>query len=98
MTVYGIERIVKSVTGVDLETVRNSGRAEHICTARFIYCYMIHKYANMSTNQIGKLINRNHASVLYAIDRVGQWLDKPSIFPAGSYYAQRIKIRIEYYD
>lgn len=82
---------------VDYAAICSPSRVEHICTARNIYCWMVRKYCGLSSNQVGRLINRNHATVLYAELRVKQWLDDPRIYPPGTYYAKKIEQRVNYY-
>jgi chromosomal replication initiation ATPase DnaA len=49
-------------------------RTVNISTARHIYCYLCRRYLKMSFNTIGKTINKDHASVMYAVSAISDYI------------------------
>lgn len=43
--------------------------------ARHVFFFVIKKTTNMSLEQIGKILNRDHSSVIYGIKKVNNYLD-----------------------
>jgi chromosomal replication initiation ATPase DnaA len=46
----------------------------NVVTARHIYCYLCRRYLNMSFAAIAKTVNRDHATVMYAVSAVGDYI------------------------
>jgi len=54
--------IVSSVTGVD---IREKKRTRECTNARIVYCYMARRFTHCTFNEIGMIIERNHATILH---------------------------------
>jgi len=66
---YIPNRIIKSVkyvTGVDLKDIKSKSRIKHITEARHLLNYCLRKYTYLTTKEVGKITNRDHASVLHS--------------------------------
>ncbi len=59
-----IKKIINKHYGFDIAT---RSRKQHFAFARMIFCKLARKYTNESLAQIGKTINRDHATVLYCV-------------------------------
>lgn len=46
-----------------------------------LFFYLLHRRMGMSSTQVGKLFNRNHATVLAAVRRCEEWLTMPMLNP-----------------
>jgi hypothetical protein len=70
----GLHRILKVVCdelGANIDDVTSKKRQREITDARHIFCYLASKaYGRHTLKQIGKLVNRDHASVLHAKRKV----------------------------
>ncbi len=56
-------------------------RERHVADARAVVFYLLHRRMGMSSTQVGKLFNRNHATVLAAVRRCEEWLTMPMLNP-----------------
>jgi len=65
-----ITEAVEYVTGVTLEEISSPKRHADIAEARFILIYLLWAIEEKSENQIGKIVNRDHSSVHYAIHQM----------------------------
>ena len=59
---------------VDESTLRSTQKSRGTAEARQVAIYLIRKLTNLSTPDIGKEVNRDHATVLYSIKKVEQAL------------------------
>jgi len=72
-----IVNIVTGLTGISLEQMRSKSKKREIVIARHNAMYFIRKkYPKYSTIKIGKFFNRDHATVLNAIQNVNYNHDK----------------------
>jgi chromosomal replication initiator protein len=51
--------------GVEPDDVKGKDRARHLVIARQIYCNLARTYTRSTLKQIGSIINRDHATVIY---------------------------------
>jgi len=51
--------------GVEPDDVKGKDRTRHLVIARQIYCYLARTYTRSTLKQIGSIINRDHATVIY---------------------------------
>ena len=68
------EKIVRQVTkyyGVTVEEIKTSRSAAH---ARAMLCYLLKRHTNMKISEIGKLVNRDHATVVMGVHRIEEEL------------------------
>lgn len=54
--------IVVRITGKDITSVK---RGRNYTNARLIYSYMCRRFTNCTFNDIGRSVNRNHATILH---------------------------------
>jgi chromosomal replication initiator protein len=52
------------------------GRQKIQALARGVYCFLCREHTQATLQDIGALINRNHATVIYAIERIGQRIQR----------------------
>lgn len=71
----GQELIIDLVCGsykVSPEDLSSKSRLKRIAEPRSLVCYLCRRYTDLSLAEIGRLINRKHTTVLYAVDRIEQ--------------------------
>lgn len=76
-------RIVNDVAefyGITLEALQSSKRTRPLPDARAIIFWLLCFTLNMSTTEAGKLLNRDHSTVVIAIRKVENWLTVPQIY------------------
>jgi hypothetical protein len=78
-TKIGLDRILQTVCNhlkVEVHRVKSRNRLREYCTARHIYCYLAtQSYGGHTLVNIGKEINRDHASVLHAKRKITNYLE-----------------------
>ncbi len=65
-----IDRIIETVSkkyGIPVEDIRGTKRTREIANARHISIYLIRKLTNLSLPQIGKMLKRDHATVMSSL-------------------------------
>ena len=68
-----LERIMNNVCSyykVEKFELKNKGRKAHVVNARQVYCYLATLHTDFSLYEIGLSINRDHATVLFARDKI----------------------------
>lgn len=65
-----IPEVVEYVTGVTLDEISSPKRHADIAEARFILIYLYWKVEERTESYIGKIVNRDHSSVHYAITQM----------------------------
>jgi chromosomal replication initiation ATPase DnaA len=63
---------VSYITGIKTDDIKDGTRKREIVEARFFYCYRARRYTKHTFESIGRLINRDHASVLHGIRMVDE--------------------------
>ena len=69
-----IERILSSVCkefGVTVDELKSTRKTDNIANARHVAIYVIKKTTELSLAKIGSIFNRNHATVISSIEKVG---------------------------
>jgi len=82
-TAVTAEKIIDKVAkkyGVTASDVRGKSRTKEISTARHVSIYMIRTLTDLSLPKIGKLFNRNHATVLSSLKTVKTDMANDSVF------------------
>jgi chromosomal replication initiator protein len=64
-----IMNIVANYYDIPKQMIQEQNRSEMYRKPRFIYCYLAYEYSNLSTSDIGRSINRTHASVINALKK-----------------------------
>ena len=76
-TMQRVERIrmaIKEVTGID-PAEDTSERFQDQVKARQYFMYFVRKYTKLSLRETGLLINKNHATVIWALECVKKFQD-----------------------
>lgn len=76
-TMQRVERIrmaIKEVTGID-PAEDTSERFQDQVKARQYFMYFVRKYTKLSLREIGLLINKDHATVIWALECVKKFQD-----------------------
>lgn len=77
------QRIIESVStryGVSAEEIKGRKRTKEIASARHIAVYVIRTVTDMSLDNIGKIFNRDHSTMLSSIDVVVEEMTKNSAY------------------
>ena len=68
-----IERILKVVCrhyGISEENIKSKNRTDSVANARHTAIYIIRELTDLTYNEIGKIFDRNHATVIASINKV----------------------------
>lgn len=65
---------VSDIFGVPVSDLKGRGRKQHISRARQVCYALIRELTDMSLPSIGRLMNRDHSTVIYAIDMMPEYL------------------------
>jgi chromosomal replication initiator protein len=52
-----------------IELTKKSNKA-HIAHVRHLYCYLAHEYTNLTFNEIGDTITRDHSTVIHSVNKI----------------------------
>ncbi len=63
------------ITVSDLRRKDKGAKEEILVEARQLACFFLREKLDLSLPQIGKIVNRNHATVLYSIRKVQDFLE-----------------------
>jgi chromosomal replication initiation ATPase DnaA len=66
---------VKKEYGVSALQMRNKTRISFIREARQVFTQLMREHSSMTTTDIGKLVNRDHSTVVITTKTVGKELD-----------------------
>lgn len=64
---------VSETTGVSIEQICSRCRTKPLCVARFIAYYLLQLNGGMTLMEIGRRLDRTHASVLHGIKEAKYW-------------------------
>lgn len=70
-----LKKIVCEVFYIKWDDVLSKKRERKVCSARFVYMYLLRKYFNESYKNIAIQLSRDHTSVIHAITSVNNWYD-----------------------
>ena len=66
MNLKNILSIVSNETNISISDIKSESKKGKLSDARKLYCVLAKEYTRESFNEIGKLINRDHSTVLYS--------------------------------
>ena len=89
MEIKVIQELVKEDTKIDISTIR---RKREIVEARALYYKLCREYTYKSLTEIGKSVNRDHATVLWGLKHFDSWANQ-NVTLRSSYV--NIKCKIE---
>ena len=81
---------VAQITDVTIEQLLSKSRVQHICEARHITAYVLRTLLGYSTNAVGKMLNRTHASVIRSSRMCQDWLDDERLNPRGAHIIKQL--------
>ena len=68
-----VEKVVKAtskVTGVSVNEIMSNRRQKELVQARHIAMFLAHETTTLSYVQIGAVMNKDHTSVIYAVNKI----------------------------
>lgn len=71
---------VKNEYGVSASQMRNKTRLSFIREARQVFTQLMREHSSMSTTQIGRLVNRDHSTVIVTTKTVGKELETNKVY------------------
>ena len=71
---------VAKAFGVTVEDLRSHNRKAPLADARAITAYLFTRLLHMSSTESGKILNRNHASILHNVHKVEGMKQWPKMF------------------
>ena len=78
--ITSLTRAIQSVLDVTIDDMRSASRRRNIVNARFIFSTILYELTGFSYSHIGRIINRDHATVLYHIKTCRQLIDIDKYF------------------
>ena len=76
ITPESIIQIVCSTYDVSLEEMKSSKRNAYINVPRQVVMYLCREYTDISLSDLGKLLNRDHTTIMYGEENIKKNLDK----------------------
>lgn len=70
---------VADLYGITVEDIVSRCRVRKLADARAVVCYLLHGKAKMSCVEVGQMIHRTHATVLYFKRRACEWVSRPAL-------------------
>lgn len=67
---YNLDRFIEVIstkTGVSEKNIKSKSREKEFVFARHVFCYLAKKYTGHTLKAIGQYINRDHTSIIHAI-------------------------------
>ena len=64
-TALDIMKDVAEAYGISVEDILLRSRVARLATARAVICYLLNRCLNMSTNEVGRAVSRDHTSVMH---------------------------------
>jgi len=68
--ISSIVNSVVNVTGIEFIKIQSVTRKREILYARHLFCYFARKRTKLSLQEIGNILNRDHATVLHSVKTV----------------------------
>lgn len=62
--------------GVEVAAMRGKDRSKSIVEARLVACYVARRCTRASYPQIGRVVNRDHTTVISAVQRVAMLIER----------------------
>ena len=94
-SINSIVSAVVKVTGVEFNKVQSSSRRRNFVNARHLFCYFARKRTKLSFQEIGGIINRDHATIIHSVRNVEDLLSYDREFKE---IVPAIQLEIEKYE
>lgn len=75
-----ILRVTCEYFNTDTKLIGAKTRKHEIVLPRYIVFYLTFKYTRLNKSDIGRKYNRDHTSVIHALQSVDDWLDVDDVF------------------
>jgi chromosomal replication initiator protein len=75
---YSLDKILEDVCNyynLKIDFVKSNDRYQHLVNARQLYCYLCRNYTVASLSEIGNLINRDHSTVVWSVNKIKDFID-----------------------
>lgn len=79
-----ILRDAADLFGVTVEAVTSAMLHRQYADARAVVCYVLCSMRGMSTTEVGRMIHRTHATVIYYNRKADDWLRMPKLNRRGA--------------
>lgn len=82
-TVKTHEQIISKICmsyGISEKQLKSKSRLRHLVDARGIAMYILNKKMNYNTLMIGKLLNRNHATIIHQVRKIEGLIEVDKLF------------------
>ena len=74
MMITKIEKAIQEKFGYTFADLRTRCRKRIYSEPRAIACYLLRKHTQMTLEEIAQTFNRNHASVVYSVKLIKEWM------------------------
>jgi chromosomal replication initiation ATPase DnaA len=71
---------VKNEYGLSISHIRNKTRISYVREARQVFTQLMREHSSMTTTDIGRLVNRDHSTVVATTKAVGRELDTNKVY------------------
>ena len=71
---------VAEAYGITLEDLRSHSRVARLATARAVACYLLYQHFSYSTNEVGRMVLRDHTTVMHYCQRVQGFYKWPKMY------------------
>jgi|APGre2960657404_1045060.scaffolds.fasta_scaffold00206_11 chromosomal replication initiator protein len=71
---------VRNEYGLSISHIRNKTRISYVREARQVFTQLMREHSSMSTTQIGRLVNRDHSTVIATTKAVRRELDTNALY------------------
>lgn len=76
VTVSDVQKVICNKFGVTMEEIKGKSRKRNLVYARHFYCYFLwNKGLSKSKSAIAESINKNHATILYSLNKLDSWIE-----------------------
>lgn len=82
--------VLESETGFVKDVIVSRSRTTDIVITRFIGMYIVRKLTKMNLKSIGQTFNRDHSSVIHALDEIKIWTETPHRYIAETLMLQKV--------
>ena len=71
---------VRNEYGLSISHIRNKTRISYVREARQVFTQLMRECSSMSTKEIGRLVNRDHSTVIATTKAVGREMDTNALY------------------
>lgn len=93
MTEKKIIKDVADIFGITVKNILSRRRIRRYVDARVVVSHLLCAYLGMSTTEAGKVINRNHSSIVYFNRKAEDWLRMPILNDRGYKAIRELLVR-----